>query len=99
MIPDLIERLNTYDCSKKEKIPYSYSLSFVEECCQVHNLLVQNSFPKCFPVLEILSMWFRRALVSREKAIAYHQMKGEELETLIAERNPTGMLVEDEEEN
>ena len=88
VIPDLTQRAHAYDFSKKESVPYSYSYSFVKECCQVHGLLVQDSFPKCFPVLEILSIWFERALALRGKKILDYKKIGEELETLIEEKRP-----------
>ena len=97
LIPDLVQSLTAYDHRKKVRVPYASSNTYIKEKCDLNLLLDSSSFPKCFPVLEILSMWFSRALLAREQAIQYYSSRqGEELELIEEQRKDTEIEEDDD---
>ena len=97
LIPDLIDKITSYDHRKKISVPYTYSYGYIKEKCDLHTLLDSTSFPSCFPVLELLSMWFSRALSARERAVEYHSSRqGEELEFIEEIKKVDGEIDDDD---
>lgn len=83
LIPELLRAIVTYDCMKKISIPYNCSILYIKEFCTSKNVLDSSSYPVCFPVLKLLSIWLHRAVNARENAISYYKEKGSIIENII----------------
>jgi hypothetical protein len=83
LIPDLLRAIVAYDCTKKISIPYNRSIPYIKELCSSKNVLDSSSYPVCFPVLKLLSMWLYRAIYARENAISFYKDKGSIIEIII----------------
>ena len=83
LIPELLRAIVAYDCPKKISISYNRSISSIKEFCSSKNVLDSSSYPFCFPVLKLLSMWLYRAINARENAISFYKEKGSIIEIII----------------
>lgn len=72
----------SYDATKVRRVPLTSSYAYVMERCEAMDLLESSSFPKCFPAIELMSIWFKRALFARGQAILYYAQKGQKIETI-----------------
>lgn len=71
-----------YDATKPLRVPITSSYAYVMERCEAMNLLDASSYPKCFQAIELVSMWFKRALHARGQAMKYYGQRGQVLEAI-----------------
>lgn len=83
LIPELLRAIVAYDCTNKISIPYNRSIPYIKEFCSSKNVLDFSSYPVCFPVLKLLSMWLYRAINARENAISFYKDKGSIIEIIV----------------
>lgn len=97
LIPNLLGAIAVYDSTKVVTVPYKSSIEYIKEYCASQNLLETSSYPICFPILKLLSMWISRAINAREFAISYYKEKGSIIE-IIREDNQNNDNDDDEDE-
>lgn len=97
LIPNLLGAIAVYDSAKVVTVPYKNSIEYIKEYCASQNLLEPSSYPLCFPVLKLLSMWISRAINAREFAISYYKEKGSIIE-IIREDNQIDNNDDDDED-